>query len=172
MAGNQDMRTPPEFWDVLYAEFHFHIDVAASNNNNMCARWYTAEDDALSDQRSWVAVYGYSAYCNPPFRTPGMMPWVVKAYAETLLVPGTTVVVIGPNSGAEWMAFCERHAVEIRNLSPRVQWINPDGSRSGNNMHDNVAVVFRYKPVGRGPAVRYTWYWQEEMKRMETDADE
>lgn len=70
--------TPQDLFDKLNAEFHFDLDVCALPENAKCKRYYTPEDDGLS--QPWNGV----CWCNPPYgRTIGK--WVQKAY-ETFAV--------------------------------------------------------------------------------------
>lgn len=46
--------TPQDFFDRLNAEFDFDIDVCASPENAKCERYFTKEQDGLS--QSWGGV--------------------------------------------------------------------------------------------------------------------
>lgn len=74
-SKKMDWRTPKDFFRALNEEFNFGLDVAASSENAKCSRYFTPEDDGLS--QSWE---GYGAvFCNPPYgREIGK--WVKKAY--------------------------------------------------------------------------------------------
>lgn len=72
-----DWRTPKDFFRELDQEFHFGLDAAASPENAKCSRYFTPEEDGLS--QSWNA--GGAVFCNPPYgREIGK--WVKKAYEE------------------------------------------------------------------------------------------
>lgn len=45
--------TPQRLFDELDAEFHFTLDVAASDENHKCARYFTQNDDGL--RQNWGA---------------------------------------------------------------------------------------------------------------------
>ena len=45
--------TPQKLFDELDAEFHFTLDVAASDENHKCARYFTQSDDGLR-QNGWT----------------------------------------------------------------------------------------------------------------------
>lgn len=53
--------TPQEFFDELNREFRFDLDVCALPENAKCARYYTPEQDGLS--QPWKGV----CWCNPPY---------------------------------------------------------------------------------------------------------
>lgn len=59
----------------LHERFRFTIDAAASPTNARLPRFWTLEDDALS--QSWA---GERVWCNPPYSD--IAPWVNKAWAE------------------------------------------------------------------------------------------
>ncbi len=40
--------TPKKFFEELDAEFHFTLDAAASHQNHKCPRYFTEEEDGLS----------------------------------------------------------------------------------------------------------------------------
>ena len=52
-SGSDQWETPTDFFRALDAEFHFRLDAAASQDNAKCARYFTAEDDAL--RQDWGA---------------------------------------------------------------------------------------------------------------------
>lgn len=84
----QFLRTPPDIWDELCAEFPFTIDVCASNENHLLPRYYTKEDDALT--KDWS---GEVAYIHPLFDGK-IGKFVEKAYRT----PNLTAVFLLPAS--------------------------------------------------------------------------
>lgn len=59
----------------LHERFRFTIDAAAAPHNARLERYWTIEDDALS--QSWA---GERVWCNPPYSD--IRPWVEKAWRE------------------------------------------------------------------------------------------
>ena len=53
--------TPQEFFDELDNEFHFETDVCALPENAKCKRYFTPQQDGLSQE--WVGV----CWMNPPY---------------------------------------------------------------------------------------------------------
>lgn len=159
-ALRQEWRTPPEFFEVLDAEFGFEIDVAASRDNSLCSQFLKVEHDALAETTHWFT-YASHAYCNPGFSN--LDPWVRKAHAEVNAeLRPCTAVVLSCASHAKWFEFCARHASEIRLLSPRVQFLPPPGIKPSSNARDSVLIVFRKTPVGWPGAHIWNWNWKEQ----------
>lgn len=82
------LRTPPDIWADLSAEFPFTIDVCASHENHLLPRYYTIEDSALT--KDWT---GEVAYVHPLFDGK-IGKFVEKAYKT----PNLTAVFLLPAS--------------------------------------------------------------------------
>lgn len=79
--------TPQWFFDQLNHEFNFDLDVCANDENAKCARYFTIDDDGLS--QDWNG----SCWMNPPYgREIGK--WMRKAYESAQ--DGATVVCLVP----------------------------------------------------------------------------
>ena len=48
MRRSDEWETPQDFFNNLNNEFHFTLDVAASDANHKVPRYYTIEDNALA----------------------------------------------------------------------------------------------------------------------------
>lgn len=88
-----DRATTPEVFAQIEAEHGpFTIDVAASDENAKCERYYTRDDDGLAQPWSAEAVFG-----NPPYSN--IRPWVEKAWAEA--PAARTIVLLVPADRTE-----------------------------------------------------------------------
>lgn len=99
LAEVDDRATALSDYEPLHARFGFTVDVAAAEHNAKCARYYTREDDGLT--QSWA---GEVVWCNPPYSEIG--PWVQKAWQETT----ATVVMLVPANRTEvpwWQELVE-----------------------------------------------------------------
>ena len=100
-----DRGTDSAFFAEMEGTFgRFDLDVAAASHNAKCERYYTIDDDGLTqpwDGRIW---------CNPPYSNIGA--WVEKAWAEYLEKRATFIVMLLPANRTEqrwWQQWIEPH---------------------------------------------------------------
>lgn len=157
MSGNQDWRTPVDFWTVINKEFNFQFDAACSKQNIKCAAGFTYPDvDSLKIH--WQHAYpAHRIWCNPPFKV--MQPWVNKCAQFAMYHPDNVAVLLAPLSCAPWMETCFDNAVEIRDVYPRIQFDAPAGVRKSSNAKDNVIVVFKHHELSQ-QCKRFFWRWK------------
>ena len=61
-SSKTDMwETPQDLFDDLDREFHFDLDVCATQENAKCKRYYTPEQDGL------IQPWKGTCWCNPPY---------------------------------------------------------------------------------------------------------
>ena len=123
--------TPWDFFDELYREFGFDLDVCALPENAKCIRYFTPMDDGL--KQDWTGV----CWCNPPYgREIGK--WVEKAY--TSAKKGATVVMLLPaRTDTRWFHNWIYGVAEIRFLKGRLKFV---GAKE-NAPFPNMIVIFR-----------------------------
>lgn len=106
----------------------FTIDVAASAENTKCDRYYTIDDDGLS--QDWA---GERVWCNPPFSN--LEPWVRKAWLEA---EAETIVMLLPANRTEqgwWQDLVEPYRdragspLRLRFLRGRPRFVEPGMDR-------------------------------------------
>lgn len=140
-----DRGTRPEIFDPINAEFKFTLDVAASERNHKCARYFTREQDGLS--LSWAAE---RVWCNPPFSN--LAAWAAKAHCETTLGGCPLVVMLLPNNRCEqvwWQTYVEPFrdqglGVSVRFLPGRPRFIVPENVKTplkGDRPPFGIAIV-------------------------------
>lgn len=129
--------TPQDFFDKLNDEFHFTLDAAAIQENAKCDRFFSPEDDGLS--QPWDGV----VWCNPPYcRKTGK--WVKKAYEESK--NGTTVVMLLPcRPDVSWFHDYVLGKAEIRFVRGRLKF----GKSKNSAPFPSMVVVF-----GKTPSVK------------------
>lgn len=115
-STRQDWTTPKPLFAALDAEFHFTCDLAASEENTLCARYFSQEVDGL--QQSWSG----TCWLNPPYGDPKskMVDWIKRADSETKRDFNLTVVMFIParTNTRWWHRYCMK-AAEIRFICGR-----------------------------------------------------
>lgn len=87
-SKSDDWETPQDLFDKLNEVFHFTLDVCASSKNAKCKKYFTKEQDGLS--QDWAT---NKIWCNPPYgRRIG--EWVKKCSCHprcsAMLLPART----------------------------------------------------------------------------------
>ena len=109
-SAKQEWATPPEMFDALNNHYQFDFDLAADETNHKCDNYFSAEDDALTQDwkgRCWL---------NPPYGSKGanrLAKWVEKAYNESRDGSGSVTMLIPARTNTAWWGqFC-MNAAEI-----------------------------------------------------------
>lgn len=117
-SATTEWETPHGLFSKLNNEFRFTLDVAATNTNALCAKYYTKADDALS--LPWRAPDGGAVWCNPPYGK-DIEKWVRKAYRES--ASGQTIVMLIPaRTDTKWFHDWVYHKAEIVFLRGRLHY--------------------------------------------------
>lgn len=112
-SNSYEWETPQDLFDELNREFHFDIDVCASEQNHKCKRYYDIAADSLKQE--WKGI----CWMNPPYgRQIGK--WIQKAYESSL--QGATVVCLLPSrTDTKWFHdYCLKG--EIRFIRGRLKF--------------------------------------------------
>lgn len=139
--------TPQWLFDHLNDEFHFTLDVAALPETAKCARYFTPQDDGLS--QSWA---GEVVWLNPPFSNREIGAWVKKAYEESRA--DATVVMLIPSSYKGyrwWREYCTQG--EIRFIHEYVTF--PRLGEKQTACVDVTVVILgpQFQPLSSGPVI-------------------
>ena len=130
-SATDEWETPQDLFDRYDAVYHFTLDPAATIENAKCDRFFTKEQDGLSQP------WGGAVWLNPPYgRQVGR--WVEKAYRESM-APGTVVVCLLPaRTDTRWFHdYCKRGEIEF--LRGRVCF----GDGRGRAPFPSMIVVFK-----------------------------
>lgn len=126
--------TPKRLFEAFHDEFDFTLDAAATPANAKCDRFYTKEQDSLSqpwDGRVW---------CNPPYG-PKMGRWIEKGYLEFAQGRAEVVVFLVPaRTDTIWWHEYALKATEIRFCKGRIRF---EGAGSMRATFPSVAIIFR-----------------------------
>lgn len=118
-SAKQDWETPPEFFNRLNAEFNFDCDLAASDANAKCNKYFTSETNAMA--QTWRGV----CWLNPPYGESGykLSDWVKKAFNESQAGNCKVVMLIPARTNTTWWRqYCHR-AKEVRLICGRPKFI-------------------------------------------------
>lgn len=131
-SASDEWSTPPDFFARMNAEFGFTLDAAASRANHKCSRYFTAEDDALTQE--WNGV----VWLNPPYSR-GLQGRFLRKALESAR-GGATVVCLIParTDTAVWHEIIFPYA-EIRFVRGRLRF---EGATAGAPFPSAV-VIFR-----------------------------
>jgi phage N-6-adenine-methyltransferase len=134
--------TPVAVFDRYDAEFGFTLDVCANAGNAKCVRFFSKEQDGLS--QSWA---GETCWMNPPYGRE-IREWIRKAYEEGQA--GATVVCLVParTDSAWWHDFAMKG--EIRFIRGRIKF----GGAQHNAPFPCALVVFRPDADEKAPSNR------------------
>ena len=132
-SKTDDWETPQDFFDALNAEFQFTLDPCADANNHKCKRFFTKEDDGLS--QPWG---GNSVFCNPPYgRSIG--EWVKKAYEEGCKENTVVVLLIPARTDTRYFHDYILHRSEVRFVPGRLKF----GNAKNGAPFPSMVVIFR-----------------------------
>lgn len=106
--------TPQDLFNELDKEFHFTLDACALPCNAKCLRYYTPEQDGLS--QPWEGI----VWCNPPYGR-GVGAWVQKA-ARSALAGATVVMLLPARTDTRWFHRWIYRRAEIRFLPGRLKF--------------------------------------------------
>lgn len=125
-SNTDEWQTPPDLFARLDAQYHFTLDPCCTKTSAKCAKYFTAEDDGLT--QSWA---GHRVFCNPPYSRGKQYKWIKKAYEESL--KGVLVVCLIParTDVKFFYDYCTK-ASEIIFITGRVKFIE-NGKTNGNN---------------------------------------
>ena len=115
-SKSDEWETPSWLFEKLDDQFHFSIDVCATNDNAKCAKYFTRQEDGLLQQ--WAPNI---CFMNPPYGR-AIRKWVKKAFEEAQ--KGACVVCLLPSrTDTQWWHEYVVHG-DITFLKGRLKMIN------------------------------------------------
>jgi len=129
-------RTPRWLFSWLNERFAFDVDLAADENNALCAYFCTKESDALT--RPWHGVWS-RGFLNCPYSD--IDPWIAKAVDEQW--SGFLTVMVMPSfNGEERFQHVFTCASEIIDIVGRVAFLTPEGKEVKGNTRGSSVYIF------------------------------
>lgn len=123
-----EWETPQELFNTLDTEFHFTLDPCATEGNAKCKRYFTLENNGLT--QSWNRE---KVFCNPPYgREIGK--WVKKASESK----GLVVMLLPARTDTRWFHNYIYNKAEIRFLKGRLKF----GSSKNSAPFPSMIVIF------------------------------
>lgn len=115
-SKKHDWETPGDLFDAIDSVCNFTLDVCANNHNAKCERFFSPEDDGLSQDWS-----NDICWMNPPYGRE-IKQWVEKARKESEM--GATVVALLPSrTDTRWFHDNIYHKAHIIFLKGRITFV-------------------------------------------------
>jgi len=146
-SKNDEWETPSTFYNKLNNAYHFTLDPCATHENHTCVKYYTVEEDGLS--QSWK---NETVFINPPYSNIGA--WIKKA-AEEYTTNGATAIMLMParTDTKYWHDYIMKHASTIYFIKGRLTFGNAGRKTSYPAPFPSVVVVFGGLRWGPGPRI-------------------
>lgn len=144
-SKKMDWETPQWLFDKLNSEFHFNIDICASDENAKCNTYFTEQNSCLD--KSWA---GHTCFMNPPYGR-HINDFIKKAYEESK--NGATVVCLIPSrtDTKYWHDYIFGKAHEIRFIKGRLKFSGHKNSAP----FPSAIIVFDGEPTTHYTTVDY-----------------
>lgn len=128
-SQTNEWATPQDFFDKLNDEFNFTLDPCATPDNAKCKKFYTKEDDGLTQDWS-----GEIVFCNPPYGRE-IKRWVKKAYESN----ATTAMLIPARTDTSYWHEYIHGKAEVRFIKGRLKF----GGSKNSAPFPSAVVIFR-----------------------------
>lgn len=112
-SKTNEWSTPQDFYNKLNKEFNFTLDPCATKENAKCKKFFTEEDDGLS--QSWD---NEIVFCNPPYGRQ-IKHWVKKSSEA---VGGVVVLLIPARTDTIYFHDYVYNKSEIRFIRGRLKF--------------------------------------------------
>ena len=135
MTSTTDLwSTPQELYDTYNQTYNFELDVCATKDNAKCSKYYTKEEDGLS--QDWTG----TIWMNPPYgREIGK--WMKKAYEASLT--GATIVCLVPSrTDTKWWHNYAMYG-DITFIKGRLKF----GNAKNSAPFPSAIVIFKHKYI-------------------------
>lgn len=131
-SNTNEWYTPFNVFNELNKEFGFTLDPSCTKENAKCSKFFTIEDDGLSQDWSNDVVF-----CNPPYGRE-IKDWIKKGLDESK--KGAVVVMLIPSrtDTKYWHEYIFGKAAEIRFIKGRLKF----GGATTNAPFPSAIIVF------------------------------
>lgn len=119
--SKQDYATPPAFLQAVKHRLDiraFDCDLAASADNAVAPRFYTAAQNSL--KQPWRVGPGWN-FLNPPFAR--IEPWVERAWNQAIRADARTAVLVPAGVGSNWWRDFVHAKAHVLLLNGRITFV-------------------------------------------------
>jgi len=120
-SRSEEWTTPRDFFAALNAEFGFTLDPCASAESATCAKYFTKEQDGLTQDWGQDVVF-----CNPPYGK-RIGPWARKCH-DAARQGATVVLLVHARTDTRWFHEWVYGKAELRFIKGRLKF--GDGTQS------------------------------------------
>ena len=129
---SDEWATPQDLYDQLDTEFHFNLDPCSTDENKKCEKYYTKQDDGLT--QNWG---GCSVFVNPPYSE--IAKWTEKCYREGCKDNTVVVLLIPARTDTRYFHNFILNRAEVRFIKGRLKF----GDSNNSAPFPSMIVVFR-----------------------------
>jgi hypothetical protein len=135
--------TPQDLFDQLNREFHFTVDVAASQADHKVEPYFALDHPSPERRDGRDAKWTGRVWCNPPYGK-GVGEWLFKGWDATLFGHAELVVFLLPaRTDTKWFhGYCTGRSTEVRLLEGRLKF----GTATNAAPFPSMLVVMRAEP--------------------------
>ncbi len=155
-----DFRTPPELYRCFDEINSFDCDVAASDENALCERYFTKDDNALFQE------WSLKNWCNPPYSS--IAPWIEKALIERDKGRATVMLLPVRTSNGYFSTLLEN--CQILFIRGRLYFTGPHVAEGGCSAESSMICIFSpnkdFKP---DTYILEPWEWKSGESEPESD---
>ncbi len=153
---SDDWRTPlPVLRSIeRHLGLHFIADMAASHDNALCSVYFTERDNTLEmlagaikdrilDGVPAADPQKHALFCNPPYKSTGLIPWLQKGAAVSKWIDLPWVFLL-PASRTEqpWMHLFPAPEFNLTLVKHRIAFLRPDGTPGIRPNHPSMVMAF------------------------------
>lgn len=157
VAERDEWRTPPYLFAWLNKIFEFDVDLAASKENALCAKYYSERLDTSKEDVSWLSK-GKVGFCNPPYSN--IDPWLWKAEREAFKGFTSVFLIPTPNGEERYGQYVFGCASEVYFITGRIAFLNANGEPIGGNTRGSCVAVYRGYDLG---STRYRHVYRDKL---------
>lgn len=134
---NDDYCTPGWLREMLVDWLEIEFDAAATEENALVERFFTAKDDALNT--TWPAL---KTFCNPPYsqRAGPIGRWLYMGYEGYMLGAPNVSFLLPANTSSEWYRKYIAKGYPIK--LPRIKFEYPLGTVDPRPRHHPMLLTF------------------------------